>query len=162
MEWRDALGASRASCSWKIFGKYVSIHSSRITTRGGKLTPGKKYPGKLSCHVFQRSLSRQRDTLAPRPFAFATRAFFISRANVPMLVGHRYDVFRSDVSPFLSFLFSSPSNDGESRIAFLARECKSRDTRKKDRFDACLFILFTAIVYDLKYKIVFFPFFLVN
>lgn len=62
--------------------------------------------------------------------------------------------------PFFPFFFSFEWR--RSRIAFLARECKSRDTRKKDRFDACLFILFKAIVYDLKYKIVFFPFFLVN
>lgn len=58
---------------WKIrFDSFIADYG----TRGGKLTPGKKYPGKLSCHVFQRSLSRQRDTLAPHPFAFATRALF--------------------------------------------------------------------------------------
>lgn len=57
---------------WKIrFDSFIADYDTR-----GKVDAREKISGKLSCHVFQRSLSRQRDTLAPRPFAFATRALF--------------------------------------------------------------------------------------
>lgn len=63
--------------SWKIFRKYVSIHSSRITI-GGKLTPGEKISGETVLPRFLTIVIALTRHAAPHPFAFATRALFFA------------------------------------------------------------------------------------
>ena len=98
---------------WKIrFDSFIADYDTR-----GKVDAREKISGETVLPRFSTIVIAPTRHVGPSSFCFRHPSF-ISRANVPMLVGHRYDVFRSDVSPFLSFLFSSPSNDGDRESHF--------------------------------------------
>lgn len=101
---------------WKIrFDSFIADYDTR-----GKVDAREKISGETVLPRFSTIVIAPTRHVGPSSFCFRHPSF-ISRANVPMLVGHRYDVFRSDVSPFLSFLFSSPSNDGDRESHFSTR-----------------------------------------
>ena len=111
-EWRDdALAVSLFRWSWKIFRKYVSIHSSRITIGGKVDARGKNIRENCSATFFNDRYRANATRwplillLSPPELYFSSLSLFFS-PNVPMFSLAIVMTLRRDASPFPSFFFS--------------------------------------------------------